>query len=278
MKQTGISAEGICTSAFFHLMSCSEIDEIVELQRIGGGAHGSTGGTSLVGEIPLSLHNGVNSGCILRGTKTTDYCSNPIVSTCAGSVKSHQVNESTPTGEGAVQPPNGGGFSDQPEAMGRGGDDDSNEDDVDEDEDGDDERDEEDIVEGDDRPGQVAVDDLYEHSWLRFNPLDEPSERELVCEVAWRRVWRCLLRRTTVPAPARDHSAAPLVTTKIIPPTSSLASVVVERQPVVAGIGNSTDSVATPIESRVPAHGRELVGMHSDPPIKRLKVGASIEL
>jgi hypothetical protein len=38
--------------------------------------------------------------------------------------------------------------------------------------------------------------DTYNHCWLPMNPLDEPSERELVCEVDWRRVWRCLLRRT----------------------------------------------------------------------------------
>lgn len=32
--------------------------------------------------------------------------------------------------------------------------------------------------------------------WLPFNPLGEPSERELVCEVDWRRVWRCVFCRT----------------------------------------------------------------------------------
>jgi tRNA (guanine-N7-)-methyltransferase len=32
--------------------------------------------------------------------------------------------------------------------------------------------------------------------WLKRNPLLEPSERELVCENAWKRVWRCVFRRT----------------------------------------------------------------------------------
>jgi hypothetical protein len=36
----------------------------------------------------------------------------------------------------------------------------------------------------------------HEAHWVPFNPLNEPSERELVCEVDWRRVWRCCLRRT----------------------------------------------------------------------------------
>jgi tRNA (guanine-N(7)-)-methyltransferase len=31
--------------------------------------------------------------------------------------------------------------------------------------------------------------------WLAFNPLAEPSERELVCEMQWKRVWRCIYVR-----------------------------------------------------------------------------------
>lgn len=31
--------------------------------------------------------------------------------------------------------------------------------------------------------------------WLAFNPLAEPSERELVCEIQWRRVFRCIFLR-----------------------------------------------------------------------------------
>lgn len=31
--------------------------------------------------------------------------------------------------------------------------------------------------------------------WLSFNPLGEPSERELVCEKAWKPVWRCVVQK-----------------------------------------------------------------------------------
>ena len=37
--------------------------------------------------------------------------------------------------------------------------------------------------------------------WLKFNPLDEPSERELVCELDWRRVWRRIYVRNSTPVP-----------------------------------------------------------------------------
>jgi hypothetical protein len=35
----------------------------------------------------------------------------------------------------------------------------------------------------------------YEEYWMEYNPLGELSERELVCEVDWRRVKRCVLER-----------------------------------------------------------------------------------
>jgi len=49
------------------------------------------------------------------------------------------------------------------------------------------------------QPTKVG-DEINEHqdSWLSFNPLDEPSERELVCEVDWRPVYRFILMRTSV--------------------------------------------------------------------------------
>jgi tRNA (guanine-N7-)-methyltransferase len=37
--------------------------------------------------------------------------------------------------------------------------------------------------------------DLNDGAWLMYNPLSEPSERELVCETHWRRVWRCIFVR-----------------------------------------------------------------------------------
>lgn len=39
---------------------------------------------------------------------------------------------------------------------------------------------------------------------ISYNPLDEPSERELVCEVEWRRVWRFIFVRNDVAL--RDYS------------------------------------------------------------------------
>ena len=38
-------------------------------------------------------------------------------------------------------------------------------------------------------------DHLLKDGWLSFNPLGVPSERELLCEVDWRRVWRCIFIR-----------------------------------------------------------------------------------
>jgi hypothetical protein len=52
------------------------------------------------------------------------------------------------------------------------------------------------------RDGQAVADldkTAMSREWIRFNPLDEPSERELVCEVEWKRVWRCVFVRTAVP-------------------------------------------------------------------------------
>jgi hypothetical protein len=40
-----------------------------------------------------------------------------------------------------------------------------------------------------------------DEDWLPFNPLDVPSERELVCEVDWRPVYRCILVRNFVLSP-----------------------------------------------------------------------------
>ena len=64
--------------------------------------------------------------------------------------------------------------------------------------------------------------DLHETSWLAFNPLDEPSEREIVCEVSWRRVWRCLLRRTARP-PAQPSSAVPVAPGGSVSPSTAAA-------------------------------------------------------
>lgn len=42
-------------------------------------------------------------------------------------------------------------------------------------------------------------------TWLRRTPFGIPTERELVCEVAWRPVYRFLLRRTALPLAAADE-------------------------------------------------------------------------
>lgn len=36
---------------------------------------------------------------------------------------------------------------------------------------------------------------VLKDGWLSFNPLGVPSERELLCEIDWRRVWRCIFIR-----------------------------------------------------------------------------------
>jgi tRNA (guanine-N7-)-methyltransferase len=46
---------------------------------------------------------------------------------------------------------------------------------------------------GDDLDGEVLEDDG--RGWLSFNPLGEPSERELVCEKTWKPVWRLVFQK-----------------------------------------------------------------------------------
>jgi len=40
-----------------------------------------------------------------------------------------------------------------------------------------------------------------QEAWLQTNPLGEPSERDLVCEGDWRRVWRCIYVRNGLAVP-----------------------------------------------------------------------------
>ena len=47
-------------------------------------------------------------------------------------------------------------------------------------------------------PAIGCSDDDQDNYWLSFNPLSEPTEREIVCENKWRSVWRCVFVRNHV--------------------------------------------------------------------------------
>ena len=43
-----------------------------------------------------------------------------------------------------------------------------------------------------------VVDNAEEGCWFPYNPLSVLSERDLVCEVQWKCVWRCILVRNVL--------------------------------------------------------------------------------